>query len=356
VIPDVPGRPPGGLLIEDPPADGVRPVFDHLDALTDRRGLFEHAEHADPRLAHGYCIDDVARGLVVTSREPDPGPVVRRLHEHYLCFVLSALSPEGTCHNRMDLDGRWSDEPGLGDWWGRALWGLGVAAALSPGAGQRARALAGFRLAAQQRSPHQRAMTFAALGADEVLRARPAEPAALALLRDTVPAVDPGPSSPGWPWPEPRLRYANATVAEALLVAGGTLGDEAVVARGVELLAFLLSLEIRDGHLSVTPVEGSGPADPAPGFDQQPIEVAAMADACASAYRVTADPRWLDGITTSWRWFLGENDTGAVMFDPATGGGYDGLERDGRNDNQGAESTLAMLSTAQHARRVGQLR
>jgi hypothetical protein len=40
------------------------------------------------------------------------------------------------------------------------------------------------------------------------------------------------------------------------------------------------------------------------------------------------------------------------MFDPLTGGGYDGLEADGRNANQGAESTLAFLSTMQHARRL----
>jgi hypothetical protein len=40
------------------------------------------------------------------------------------------------------------------------------------------------------------------------------------------------------------------------------------------------------------------------------------------------------------------------MFDPRTGGGFDGLERFGANQNQGAESTLAMLSTAQHAQRL----
>jgi hypothetical protein len=43
------------------------------------------------------------------------------------------------------------------------------------------------------------------------------------------------------------------------------------------------------------------------------------------------------------------------MFDPQTGGGYDGLERRGRNLNQGAESTLAMLATAQQARRISEL-
>ena len=35
-----------------------------------------------------------------------------------------------------------------------------------------------------------------------------------------------------------------------------------------------------------------------------------------------------------------------------TGGGSDGSTAHGRNQNQGAESTLALLSTLQHARRL----
>ena len=50
-------------------------------------------------------------------------------------------------------------------------------------------------------------------------------------------------------------------------------------------------------------------------------------------------------------WFLGDNDVGVPMWDPATGGGYDGLTPHGPNLNQGAESTLALISTLQHARR-----
>ncbi len=49
-------------------------------------------------------------------------------------------------------------------------------------------------------------------------------------------------------------------------------------------------------------------------------------------------------------WFLGHNDADTPMFDPGTGGGYDGLTRHGPNLNQGAESTLALISTLQHAR------
>jgi len=105
----------------------------------------------------------------------------------------------------------------------------------------------------------------------------------------------------------------------------------------------------------VTPVGGRGRDDAGPGYDQQPIEVAALADACASAFRITRQPSWLTGVRLAWDWFLGDNDSATPMFDPRTGGGYDGLERGGRNLNQGAESTLAMLSTAQQARRISEL-
>ena len=84
-----------------PASDVHQPVFDHLERLTDNRGLFEHALHTVPRREHGYCVDDVARGLVVVCHEPQPGLTVRRLARCYLAFVLDALDPTGACHNRM---------------------------------------------------------------------------------------------------------------------------------------------------------------------------------------------------------------------------------------------------------------
>ncbi len=37
----------------------------HLDALTDDVGIMQHAIELLPDPAHGYCTDDVARGLQV---------------------------------------------------------------------------------------------------------------------------------------------------------------------------------------------------------------------------------------------------------------------------------------------------
>jgi hypothetical protein len=327
-------------------------VFDHVQRLTDGRGIFEHALYNEPRPEHGYCLDDAARALVVICREPNPSPQHHLLARVYLDFTLDAVADDGACHNRMSTDGSWSDVPDVGDWWGRALWALGTASVHGPTQEMRAAALAGFRKAATRRSPHLRAVVFAALGAGELLLSDPDEVSARVVLRDVLSAIGSvGPRSV-WPWPEARLSYGNGAIVEALLLAGAALPDPAALRGGLLLLDFLLSIESRCGHLSVTPVGGRGPGEIGPVFDQQPIEVSSLADACARAYALTGDDRWLAGVRMAWAWFLGDNDSGTPMFDAVTGGGFDGLESDGANLNQGAESTLAVLSTAQHAQRL----
>ena len=325
-----------------------RPRFDHLVALTDRFGTFEHAEHATPRREHGYCVDDVARVLVVAAREPSPNASVRSLAQGSLGFVGDAMGPHGECHNRRAADGTWSSESSTEDCWGRSLWGLGTAAASQQFA-IAGRALELFERGAEQRSQYPRAMAFAVLGAAAVLSVHPTNPAALSLMRDAADTMFEASDDPTWPWPEPRLYYANALLPDAMIAAGVALERPELVSRGLGLLAWLLARETRDGHLSVTPAAGSGPGDLGPGFDQQPIEVATMADACARALSVDDSPKWLDGIRMANAWFDADNDANVIMWDPVTGGGFDGLHAEVANQNQGAESTLALVSTRQQA-------
>lgn len=327
------------------------PSFAHLVRMTDTGGLYEHAEGTTPRPEHAYCVDDVARALVVLCREGSDDAGVVRLRDQYLTFVLVAHDGDGRFHNRRGLDQRWLDEASVEDCWGRALWGLGTAAACDD-VSRRIEALAAFNMAASRRSPHVRAMTFAALGAAEVLRVIPDHPVAAALLHDAAIAIGRPSEDAAWRWPEARLSYANAALAEVLLVAGEASGDQGQVEDGLLILRWLLELQTADGHLSVVPVGGRGPADSAPGFDQQPIEVAAFADACVRAHSLAGQSCWLHAFDLAVGWFLGNNDGGIAMYDESSGGGFDGLERDGRNENQGAESTLAALSTLQQARRL----
>lgn len=336
--------------------------YEHLIRLSDDTGLFEHALGAVPRRGCGYCLDDNARALVVVSRAVSAPAAVAGLAERYLAFVAHAQAPDGACHNRLGYDRRWEDEATTGDWWGRALWGLGVTAAQHGDAWIREGALTCFQLSALRRSPYARAMAFASLGAAEVLRAYPDNTAALALLTSVATQAGRPGQDRAWPWPETRLSYANAVLPEALIATGGALHDVQLQQDGLDLLEWLLAAETRDGHLSPSPVggrsrpdhfPGGGSATGPPAFDQQPIEAAALADACARAFQLTGDTRWADGARLVAGWFLGDNDSGVAMHDVNTGGGYDGLEPTGCNTNQGAESTLALISTLQQAQRLG---
>jgi hypothetical protein len=295
----------------------------------------------------------VARGLVVLSRDPRPEPSVHAaslwddLAERYLTFVTHAQSSDGRFHNRLGFDRCWQDEPGLGDWWGRGLWGLGTAAARSGLPWVRQSAAHAFELSAYQRSPWPRAMAFAALGAAEILAVSPADQAAIDLLADAAKMIDRREPGSLWPWPEDRLTYANAVYPEVLIAAGQRLYDAEAGSHGLDLLDWLMAAETRAGHLSPTGSVGWRSGDPRPGFDQQPLEAAALADACARAYAASGDERWKRGVESAVGWFLGENDGHIRLYDPGTGGGYDGLLPHGHSENQGAESTLALISALQ---------
>ena len=333
--------------------DVPRARLDHILDMTDEHGTFEHARLTEPRREHGYCTDDMARVLLVAVREPRPTSEGRRLIETSLRFLTNAQSPDGAYYNRMSEDGRWQDRPTLEDCWGRSVWALGTAAAHAHSNRIRQIAVLQFERAARRRSPWLRAMCFAAIGAAELLAASPAHREARALLTDAADAMPPRTSDDTWPWPEPRLAYANAVIPEAMIAAGAFLDRPALLRRGLDLLGWLLQHETCDGHLSVTPAGGSAPGGVRPAFDQQPIEVAALADACTRATRIDADDqRWADGVASATAWFLGCNDGNHIMWDPATGGGFDGLEAGGPNRNQGTESTLALLSTLQHGQHL----
>ena len=324
----------------------------HLSRLTDDRGILEHAEGPHPRFHHGYCTDDNARLLVVAARDRGETPESAELARIAARFLLDAQRFDGRFHNRLSFERIWQDVPTAEDCWGRALWGFGTATALSDDDELRNRCYEGFGIGCLARPESIRSMCFAVLGAARIMEVDDSHEGARFLLESAAAMLDfhPDGRRADWPWPEPRLTYANALIPEAMVECGTAIGRDDLVERGISLLAWLVRTESHGDHLSVTPAGGRGPGDPKPAFDQQPIEVAAIADAAVTALHATGDDAWHGVVERSVNWFLGNNDSGRAMIDVDSGGGYDGLESDGVNVNQGAESTLAMISTMQHAR------
>lgn len=331
------------------PADMVvpSPNFRHLKDMTTRLGLWEHAHFSSPRVEHGFCVDDNARALILLLREPSLSPDLLELCLIYVRFLQDASLGANGFHNRRLADGSWADTRGSDDSQGRAIWALGTLARRGPTAAMRT---VGLELFSRQTfaSSSPRAHAFAILGADEVLAADPDYRPAHELMRRSAThlrILD----NADWPWLESRLAYDNARIPEAMMAAGSALGNENMVTEGIRLLEWLTGVETRGGHFSFTPVGGWAPGEERPGFDQQPVEAAAFADSCARAWEITGDEKWRDHVWMAARWFMGDNDIGCQMYIPETGGGYDGLTSSGPNLNQGAESTLAVLSTLQQS-------
>ena len=81
------------------------------------------------------------------------------------------------------------------------------------------------------------------------------------------------------------------------------------------------------------------------------VQIAYGADARVQSLLAVADATGSEGFTAlagmQAAWFFGANHAGAVMYDPATGVTFDGLQPDGSvNANSGAESTIHGLLTA----------
>ena len=345
------------------------PSYRHLSRMCDGTAMFEHAWFHVPRWEHGYCTDDVARALLTASRAS--GVVAEAELEGVASMALGYLRAACVdgCPVRTRLDHRraWVDEGPSPDTDGRVLWALGTAISSSSLAWVREAASGLFAaLASTFEAPFPRSVAFAALGAGEVLLAAKTRDEASCAAASLLQRIAPKLARPRrgadalcvpidfadpvhWPWPEDRLTYANAAIPEALIVTGVSLNDRSMIDDGLTLLQWLVNLEHGADGFSFTPVGGRGPGDVGPAFDQQPIEAAAMVDACWRAWRATADDRWADEALVAASWFLGANDIGVALYDEDSGGGADGLRPDGLNNNRGAESTLAALTALQRA-------
>jgi hypothetical protein len=148
-----------------------------------------------------------------------------------------------------------------------------------------------------------------------------------------------------WPWFEDIVTYDNAKLPHALILSGRWGGNERALNVGLASLRWLLSVQSSPrGCFRPVGVHGffrRGELQAA--FDQQPLEAHATLSACIEAHAATGDEYWLEQARWVFEWFLGRNDLGLPLFDARTGGCRDGLLEDRVNENQGAESTLAMM-------------
>ncbi|MGQ9574786.1 MAG: glycosyltransferase family 4 protein [Thermoguttaceae bacterium] len=329
--------------------------LDHLRLMTDDTGMLQHAVFTVPNYDEGYTTDDNARALITAILLEQFGQGgqagVSRLGARYLAFLWHAFNPAtGRFRNFMAYDRRWREECGSEDSHGRALWACGFV--VGHGVQSELRGLASRLLkqalpaALEFTSP--RAWAFTLLGVHEYLQRfygdRTAQQAREILTQRLMDLYSQA-SSPDWVWFEDRLTYCNAVLPHALIVSGQAMSRQDAAETGLRTLQWLSEVQCCEaGHF--VPIGSNGfyvRGGERARFDQQPLEAQTSVSACLAACRLTGQRRWQKEADRVFEWFLGRNDLGLPLYDPATGGCHDGLHPDRVNQNQGAESTLAFL-------------
>jgi glycosyltransferase involved in cell wall biosynthesis len=328
--------------------------LDHLRHMADDTGMLQHAIFTVPNYHEGYCTDDNARALVVSTLLEELGNSdALELASRYLAFVWYAFNAEtGRFRNFMDYQRRWLEDRGSDDSYGRALWALGTVLGRSntPALHTMAGWLFEQALPAILDTTSPRAWAFALIGIHAYLQRFAGDRMASQVreeLAGRLLSLYRNNRSEQWRWYEGVLTYCNAALPHALLMCGQSMPNKAMTEAGLESLSWLADLQRAEeagGHF--VPIGSNGfyqQGGKRARFDQQPVEAQSMVSACLEAARITEDKRWRREARRAFEWFLGRNDLNLPIYDPMTGGCRDGLHPDRANENQGAESTLAFL-------------
>lgn len=327
----------------------------HMKLLTDDTGILQHAVYRTPKRFDGYTTDDNARALMITAMHFEmfhEDHVMNLLHK-YLAFLNHSLHPKSQrFRNLMSYSRNWLDEYGSEDSHGRVLWSLGYTIWTAPSNAILSLSNHLFKqgLKASLRFSSPRAWAYSILGCLYYLLRFGGDTETKNIvveLGERLSKMYVSNHEKKWLWFEDIVTYANARMPESLIAAGKYLDQENMIEQGLESLDWLIRMQTAQGGEYLSIIGNNGwyrKGGEKPQYDQQPVELLSIMEACTQALEATGDERWSKEVDKAFSWFLGKNDINECLYDFRTGGCYDGLQRGGVNMNQGAESTLTWLA------------
>ncbi len=327
----------------------------HVKKMTTEVGMIQFCKINQPDIQSGYTLDDNARALIVscmsfqTSRDIESLNSVRK----YLNFIKFCQQPDGSFLNYVDLNRYFTDqnkEVNLDDSNGRAFWALGYILSLSEILPKDicgdAKEVFQKSISHMSQIHSPRAMAFAIKGIFYSRKTVKTQKGLvlMKIFANRLLELYQLESSEEWNWFESYLTYANSILPEAMLYAWLATKESFYKDIAVSTLDFLTSKIFNANGIEVVSnrnwlQKGEEPVR----FGEQPIDVSYTIMTLRLFYDVFEKEEYREKMEIAFNWFLGYNRLHQIIYNPCTGGCYDGLEETHVNLNQGAESTLSYL-------------
>jgi glycosyltransferase involved in cell wall biosynthesis len=329
--------------------------LNYLKAMTTELGIIQFSKINQPDIDSGYTLDDNARALVVScmyfklSGDKETLKDIRK----YLAFIKFCQQPTGDFLNYVDKKQNFTDQNGevnLDDSNGRAVWALGYVVSLKnilPKA-MIIEAISIFEkaLLSMESVKSPRAMAFAMKGISLFHNGEKAT-VHLKIIKTfagRLLEMYKHESNFVWKWYESYMTYANSVLPEAMLYAWLMTGEDIYKDIARTSFDFLLSLTFNEKGIEVISNKSwLQKGQKAAQYGEQPIDVAYTIMTLSKFYDVFEDEDYHRKMDIAFDWFLGNNRLHQIVYNPCTGGCYDGLEENHVNLNQGAESTVSYL-------------
>lgn len=335
----------------------------HMNKMTTEIGMVQFAIVNQPDLNSGYTIDDNARALIALSELYETSGD----HEHltliqtYLNFISYCQQPDGTFLNYVDENKNFTiqnEETNLDDSNGRTIWALGFVLSkkeiLPIHFIHQADEILQKALPLLTSIYSTRSMAFIIKGLHYAYENRSDKNMfdIIQTLADRLVAMFEFENNESWLWYESYLSYANSIIPEALLMAYLTTEEPTYREIAQRSFNFLLAKTFHKNHIQVISnkywsEEGQNYSEQSSHKifkgGEQAIDVSYTIMALHSFFKEFGDQDYEEKMKSAFNWFLGDNSINQIIYNPCTGGCFDGLEEKCVNLNQGAESTISYL-------------
>lgn len=327
----------------------------HIKNMTTDFGIIQFAKINQPDTSSGYALDDNAMAMIALTQhfERTKEEAALSYIGAYLNYIEYCLQPGGSFLNYVGYDRNFTEENNtvsLEDANGRAVWALGYlvsrgnllpASLVDRAESMLVNILPGVK---EWKSPRSIAFSIKGLHYYNNKRKLPTVISDVETLADKLVQKYRKEAERNWEWFESYLTYANSVLPEAMLRAYLETGKTVYKDIAKESFSFLLN-KMFDGD-SIRVISNKSwlyKGEETFPYGEQPIDVAYTVLALGQFYKVFKDPEYLQKMDTAFSWFLGNNHLSQIIYNPCTGGCYDGLEESYVNLNQGAESTVSYL-------------
>lgn len=329
--------------------------LDHVKRMTDKRGIIQFSKINQPDIKSGYTLDDNARALISMSMYYKLTLDDKHIPEinKYIRFIKFCQQPEGNFLNYVDKNNMFTSQnetTNLEDSNGRAIWALGYVISLKKTLPESiiSEAVVMFDKAMQniEKTHSTRSMAFIIKGL-YFYQSKIKKPENLILIKmfaNRLLQMYKHESKDNWEWFESYLTYANSILPEALLYAWLLTNDLIFKETAITSFNFLLSKTFNEKGIEViSNKKWLKKGQKAEKYGEQPIDVAYTIITLSKFLDAFNNDMYREKMEIAFNWFLGQNHLNQTVYNPCTGGCYDGVEEFNVNLNQGAESTLSYL-------------